>query len=47
MAKLYTPKKVVAKEMKPPKKTIDFLLNYSKALEVVTAKGIQIKVIRN
>jgi hypothetical protein len=42
MAKLYSensPEKV--KEMSPKKETIDFLLNYSKALRISTYQKIQ------
>ncbi|MFL9843317.1 hypothetical protein [Flavobacterium rhizosphaerae] len=41
MAKLYSPKKAAAApNMQPKKETVDFLLNYSKALKIVkTAHG--------
>jgi hypothetical protein len=40
MAKIYSEKKLAAqKEMLPKKETIDFLLNYSKALKVVKTSG--------
>ena len=40
MAKLYSPKKTATPDMQPKKETVDFLLNYSKALKVVkTAYG--------
>jgi len=35
MAKLYSKKPVAAPNMLPKKETIDFLLNYSKALKIV------------
>lgn len=40
MAKLYTKKKNETQEMLPKKETVDFILNYSKAVRIVktTAK---------
>ncbi|MBE1613628.1 hypothetical protein IDF54_01945 [Flavobacterium sp. SaA2.13] len=35
MAKLYSKKKLATPEMLPKKETVDFLLNYSKALLIV------------
>lgn len=35
MAKLYTKKKNTTQKMLPKKETINFILNYSKALKVV------------
>ena len=35
MAKLYSKKKLATPEMLPKKETINFLLNYSKALTIV------------
>ena len=35
MAKLYSKKKLATPEMLPKKETVDFLLNYSKALTIV------------
>lgn len=45
MAKLYSEKKV--KKMYPKKETINFLLNYSKALRISTYKKIQFENILN
>lgn len=45
MAKLYSEKKL--KKMNPKKETINFLLNYSKALRVSTYKKIQFESILN
>ncbi|OIQ18681.1 MAG: hypothetical protein BM557_07100 [Flavobacterium sp. MedPE-SWcel] len=40
MAKIYSKKKLATPEMLPKKETIDFLLNYSKALQIVkTSNG--------
>ncbi|WP_162845289.1 hypothetical protein [Flavobacterium arcticum] len=40
MAKIYSKKKLATTEMLPKKETIDFLLNYSKALTIVkTSNG--------
>ncbi|WP_165764571.1 hypothetical protein [Flavobacterium cyanobacteriorum] len=40
MAKIYSEKKLAApKKMLPKKETINFLLNYSKALKVVKTSG--------
>lgn len=48
MAKLYSehsPEKV--KKMSPRKETIDFLLNYSKALKISRYKKMQFESIQN
>jgi hypothetical protein len=45
MAKLYSEKKL--KKMSPKKETIDFLLNYSKALRISNYKNIQFENILN
>lgn len=45
MAKLYSEKKL--HKMTPRKETIDFLLNYSKALRISTYKKIQFESILN
>lgn len=40
MAKLYSKKKLAAtQEMLPKKETIDFILNYSKALKIVKTQN--------
>ncbi|MCW4470125.1 hypothetical protein OGH69_14200 [Flavobacterium sp. MFBS3-15] len=35
MAKIYSEEKLAAQTMLPKKETIDFILNYSKALKIV------------
>lgn len=45
MAKLYSRKKL--KAMTPKKETIDFLLNYSKALRISTYKKLEFESILN
>ncbi|MDX1601635.1 MAG: hypothetical protein R3209_01090 [Salinimicrobium sediminis] len=45
MAKLYSEKKV--NKMSPKKETINFLLNYSRALRISTYKNIQFENILN
>lgn len=45
MAKLYSEKKL--EKMKPKKETIDFLLNYSRALRIGTYKKIQFESFLN
>jgi len=47
MAKIYSEKKLAAPEMLPKKETIDFLLNYSKALKVVKAGKLTFETIAN
>lgn len=40
MAKIYSEKKLAApKQMLPKKETVDFLLNYSKALKIVRTEN--------
>ncbi len=45
MAKLYSRKKL--KTMSPKKETINFLLNYSKALKISTYKKMEFESILN
>ncbi len=47
MAKLYTQKKLTATEMTPRKETVDFLLNYSKALTIVKAGKLTFETVAN
>ncbi|MBC7642040.1 MAG: hypothetical protein H7174_06845 [Flavobacterium sp.] len=47
MAKIYSKKIVTATKMKPKKETISFLLNYSKALTIITAGQMVIETIAN
>lgn len=39
MAKLYSKKKPTQQGMKPKKETIDFILNYSRALNVIKTEN--------
>lgn len=41
MEKIYATPKTKCKLVKAQPQTIDFLLNYSKSLKVINAKGIQ------
>jgi hypothetical protein len=47
MAKLYTQKVVATFKMKPKKETVNFLLNYSKALNIVKIGNQNIEIIAN
>ncbi len=47
MAKIYTNKAVVIKKLKPKEETISFLLNYSKALNVIEIEGKVFEIIKN
>jgi hypothetical protein len=47
MAKLYSKKTVAAPKMLPKKETIDFLLNYSKALKIVKTENGTYECIAN
>ena len=50
MAKLYTKKlskNQPSKNLEPSKETLEFLLNYSKALKVTNYKGLQFDNIQN
>jgi preprotein translocase subunit SecY len=47
MAKLYTKQQLAIQEMLPKKETIDFLLNYSKALKMVTTENGTFETIAN
>lgn len=48
MAKLYSKKKKATPEMLPKKETVDFILNYSKALKIVrTSDNIIFESIAN
>ena len=39
MAKLYSKKRLAAPKMLPKKETVDFLLNYSKALKIIKTEN--------
>ena len=47
MAKIYSQKTLVINAMKPKKETISFLLNYSKALNVIKVKDLSFEIIAN
>lgn len=47
MAKLYTKKTLFNPTMVPKRQTIDFILNYSKALNVLKIKKMTIEVVLN
>jgi hypothetical protein len=47
MAKLYTKQVVATFKMVPKKETINFLLNYSKALNIVKIGNQNIEIIAN
>ena len=47
MAKLYTQKVVATFKMTPKKETVNFLLNYSKALNIVKIGNHNIEIIAN
>lgn len=47
MAKLYTKKKNEAQKMLPKKETVNFILNYSKALRIVKVGEENIEIVKN
>jgi hypothetical protein len=47
MAKIYSKKSSVDNTMKPKKETISFLLNYSKALNVIKVNDKSFEIIAN
>ena len=47
MAKLYSQKALANTKMLPKKETINFILNYSKALKVVKASNMNFEIIAN
>ena len=47
MAKLYTENPSDSNILKPKKETVDFLLNYSKALNVSVYKGHKFESLKN
>ena len=47
MAKIYSKKNVATPSMKPEKETISFLLNYSKALNIVKCNKMSFEIIAN
>ena len=47
MAKIYSKKALANKKMLPKKETINFILNYSKALKVVKIGDVNFEIIAN
>lgn len=47
MAKLYTEKKLATPKMLPKRETVNFILNYSKALSVIKIGNNNIEIIAN
>ena len=47
MAKLYSQKALANTKMLPKKETINFILNYSKALKVITIGNMKLETIVN
>jgi hypothetical protein len=47
MAKLYSKKALATTKMLPKKQTISFLLNYSKALNIVKVGSMNFEIIAN
>jgi hypothetical protein len=47
MAKIYTENPFDSNTLKPKKETVDFLLNYSKALNVSVYKGHKFESLKN
>lgn len=47
MAKLYTKKKTQLETLQPKEETVNFLLNYSKALSVIECNGLKFESLLN
>lgn len=47
MAKLYSQKKLASVKMLPKKETVNFLLNYSKALSIIKIDNMSFETIAN
>jgi len=47
MAKLYTQKTLANSKMTPKRETIDFILNYSKALNIIKIGSKKFEIIAN
>ena len=47
MAKLYSKRTLATTKMLPKRETINFILNYSKALKVVKASNMNFEIIAN
>ena len=47
MAKIYSKKNAISKDLKPKKEVVSFLLNYSKALTVLKTKTNSFEIVSN
>ena len=47
MPKLYAEGSTKMNKLQPKKETVDFILNYSKALKVIKLKNTKIKLLQN
>jgi len=47
MAKLYSEKNPKIKTLQPKEETVNFLLNYSKALSVINCNGLKFEALLN
>ena len=47
MAKLYSKKALATKKMLPKRETVNFILNYSKALNIVKVGNLNFEIIAN
>jgi len=47
MAKLYSKKKTKLETLQPREETVNFLLNYSKALSVINCNGLKFEALLN
>lgn len=47
MPKLYSEGSTKMNKLQPKKETVDFILNYSKALKVIKLKRMQIELLQN
>lgn len=47
MDKIYSKKNLISKKLKPKKEVINFLVNYSKALNVLKTKTMTIEIVSN
>ena len=47
MAKLYSEKSIKTKDLKPREETVNFLLNYSKALSVINCNEMKFEALLN
>lgn len=47
MAKLYSEKSIKTKDLEPSEETVNFLLNYSKALSVINCNEMKFEALLN